>query len=887
MQHAFAIVRRDLLRILRIPASWIIVLGLIFIPPLYAWFNIVGFWDPYGNTRNLRVAVANDDRGATATALGAVNLGDQIVAQLKTNHQLGWHAADRATAMDEVRSGRSYAAIVIPPDFSSRVAGVVNGDTKRPMLDYYVNEKLNGIGAKITGTGASTLNRQVNDSFVSTVSHVVSEAVNREAGDIGANADSVTSQTIADLKTVSGDIAQVRSSITTLNDQLSRSPQRTADARDTLSQVSTMGVGAARDLTSLSSLIGETQTGLNRFTASSSQTLDNGSALLSQTGARTNLALSGLGAQLTQANGDLRTTLDTARQVNDANKEILATLRALNGDDLPGLNAIIDTLDRQNGRIGDTIGDLQRLNTDTGTTIDSTGKAADAINSTTQRTLSTSDAARHNGLVTTLPRLNNGLSTLSSSSAALGGTLSGQQASIRQAQVVLDQLDHATTTTVQALQDTDKGLNQLQTRIDALTVDLGSLSSANALKALFGTNRTLDVPAITAFMLAPTVLDTTVLYPVRSYGSGMAPLFTNLSLWVGAFMLVVMMKLEVDRDNLPETTMGQRYWGRWMLLAMMAAVQGLVTTVGELIIGVQTANAPLFVLTAVIASLVYISITYTLSTTFLHVGKGLCMALIILQIPGASGLYPIEMMPGFFKAMHPFFPFTYAIAALRETIGGFYGNHWGDNIALLLVFAAAFFVLGLSARPRLITVNRLFARELAESDIISSETVLDEGHEYQVSQALAALADKSEYRRLIEGKAVSFARLYPRLKRGAIIAGIVVPAALALTFSLTNGTKLVALAAWVVWFLLITAFLLAIELIGDSLNRQLRLGTLSDGAIRDIVYARHRRHPLASAGQHATERQDAAVAGAHTTAPLAAAAAMPDAAGTKERKDRS
>lgn len=95
----------------------------------------------------------------------------------------------------------------------------------------------------------------------------------------------------------------------------------------------------------------------------------------------------------------------------------------------------------------------------------------------------------------------------------------------------------------------------------------------------------------------------------------------------------------------------------------------------------QTVNAPLYILTGVITSLVYLSITFALSTSFMHIGKGLCVALIIVQIPGASGLYPIEMMPKFFRMVYPFVPFSYSIDAFRETIADFYDGIGSSRLA--------------------------------------------------------------------------------------------------------------------------------------------------------------------------------------------------------------
>ncbi len=154
MRNIWFILKRDLKRLLRVPTAWVIIFGLTFIPALYAWFNIAGFWDPYGNTSGIRVAVANEDKGADSSLLGKMNLGDQIVGTLKKNHQLGWQFMAKAEAMECVESAHCYAAIVIPGDFSEAMSNVLTSTSTRPQLDYYVNEKANAVAPKITGVGA-------------------------------------------------------------------------------------------------------------------------------------------------------------------------------------------------------------------------------------------------------------------------------------------------------------------------------------------------------------------------------------------------------------------------------------------------------------------------------------------------------------------------------------------------------------------------------------------------------------------------------------------------------------------------------------------------------------------------------------------------------------
>jgi putative membrane protein len=913
MSNAFAIFRRDLMRLLRVPAAWVILFGLIFLPPLYAWFNIIGFWNPYGNTHGIHVAVANEDQGANNDVMGRIELGDQIVSQLKTDNTLGWRFVSQPEAMRQVYSGDSYAAIIIPKDFSRQVSGITTGaaaksstttstttgsesqpatgTSSRPTLEYYVNEKKNGIATKITDTGANTVDRQVNDAFVSAVSKAITSATNNAASAINAQTDSTTNQTLRDLRTAKQDITDIRAVIAHLRATLAAAPQQTQNTRAALQSADSAGKQAGSSLQNASKLIGETQNTVGGLLASSSTSLDQGSSLLAQASGQTNLTVSSLAAQLTQANGKVATALDTATALNTSNAQLIADLKQLQQDSgVQGTGDIIAKLQEQNTALSNSINGLSQLNTDTGNTVADTANASKALNSATQATLNNFGKARGSLVSGTLPNLNNSLTSLAGSANDLGAGLNTQGALIAQANVVLNQLDQAISTADSSLADTDAGLGGLSTRLDTLIIDLGTLDSSNLLADVLGDaglgganganganalgpNGQLDAGAIASFMLSPTLLNTQIVYPVNSYGSGMAPLFTSLSLWVGAFMLVLLIKLEVDDEDLGarKPTLNQRYWGRWMLLALVAAMQGLVTAIGNLIIGVQSVNDFAFVVTSLITSLVYVSIAYALSVSFMHIGKVLWIVLVMVQIPGSSGMYPIELLPGFFRAMSPFLPFTHAVNAQRETIGGFYDGHWATDIFRLLLFAVAAFLLGLVARPHLITLNRLAAKEIAQSDMIVSEPVMSHGREYRLSQAIGVLADKAEYRAMIERRAARFAELYPRLRHGALVAGLVIPLVLAVTFSLTTGTKLVALAAWLIYLLLIVQFLMAIELMRDSLERQLRLGTLSDERVRGIVreyaasrwhYGTHARGGDASAGAGADAGLVSGIAGA-------------------------
>ncbi len=841
MSNVLQILRRDFKRLITVPTAWVIMIGLILLPPLYSWFNIYGFWDPYGNTNGIRVAVANSDKGTDNELLGSVNLGDQIEETLKSNDQLGWQFMSEDEALDAVKSSDCYAAIIIPSDFSDNLAGVLDNNGTRPTLEYYVNEKSSPISPKITDLGATTVDRTVNNTFVSTVSEVLSDALNSANETITANSGKIADETTSKLDETRQKVSDIRSTISSLNGQLADIPQKTQSARNAINEVKIATAAASSGLASTSQAITSAQNTLNTFSANANSAIETGSGLASQAASQSTASINKVSSAVSQASGTASQAVSEMQSVTDSNAKLIERLKSVSDD--ASYQQIIKKLEETNNTAASTLDDLKTLSDDTTATSESVSKLSTDFNTGTQDLLKNVDTARNTINTGAMPQLNSGLSSLAATAGTLSGTVTSQDMIVSQTTSVLDQLDQVAANAQTALTSTDSQLAKVETKLTTISTDLKALGTADLLQSVTGISD-LDTEKIASFMQSPTVLKTENVYPLNSYGSGMAPLLTNLALWVGAFAFVVIFKVEVDDEGLEdlELTPKEKYIARYLLLGVMGAIQGVICTVGDLMLGVQTENAFLFCLTGVITSLVYLSITYALSTTFMHVGKGLCIALVIVQIPGASGLYPIEMMSTFFRMVYPFVPFSYSIDAFRETIAGFYNDHWLKSIGALLLFAAAAFFIGLFVRPLFTNLNKLFARQIAESDMIIGEEVQLKERGYNVSQAIQVLADKGGYREAIEEKASRFAMLYPKLKRGALIAGFVVPIVLILVFSMTTGEKVVVLATWMLWILLIIGFLVIIEYVRYSLERQVELGNLSDDAIQSLIMERQAKH---------------------------------------------
>lgn len=844
MKNVLRVLKRDFLRILKAPASIVVVLALIVLPSLYTWFNVVGFWNPYGNTGNLRVCVVNEDAGSSSDLTGAINLGDMVVGQLHDNDQLGWDFVDYDTAMEAVKSGHAYAAFVLPRDFSADLLTLLSGDFQQPQLEYYVNEKMNPVSPKITDTGANTLDTTINSTFVATVAKTVTDALGEEVGVAQGKIDDAHTNALAGVDKAQQSISGARDSVQGLRDAADQSQTKVADAASLLSDADEVLGDLSGQMLIVQSLMGTTQTDVSKLTSGLMGAMDSGSIFLSQSAAKVNTAIGGAAGSVTEAQGRVDGAIAQCNAMVSASQAVVAQMEALvvqmddNDPNKASLEKAIERLKQSNTNASRSLSELSDMSADMGRVAESVSSASDSVNTAVQTTISNADSYRRTLSSDTFPAINAGVGNLNVAVGNLAAAASAQRVLVDQAISLTGQLSETLATARSALDQTDGVLADLQTSIDTVKTDLVALKTSTAITDFFGDGTTIDAEKVASFMQSPTEVKTEYLFPLNAYGSGMAPLFINMSLWIGVFMLMVIMRIEVDDEGIKNLTAAQRYIARYLFFGGMVSLQAIVCCVGCLAIGVQCESVALFLLTAVLASLTYLAIQLTLSTTLQHIGKGICVILIFVQIPGATGLYPIEMTSPFFQFIYPFFPFTYGINALRETIAGFYGLEWVSLIAHLGIFFAIFLAIGLALRPYFSNLIRLFAREIERSDIINGEEVHLPERRFRVAQLVRVLSDREDFRHHISDHAARFIRWYPRLKRGALIVGIAVPAVIAVVFAVTAMEKVVVLTLWLVWLVLVLTFLVVVEFIRDNIGRQASLNAMTDDEVRTLFAAR-------------------------------------------------
>lgn len=760
------VLKRDIMRLLRVPTALVVIGALLVLPSLYTWYNVRAFWNPYESTGHLKICVVNEDTGASSSITGDINVGQMVVDELHDNHEMDWQFVDYDEAMRQVDAGVSYAAFVIPADFSKNLLTITTGDYKKSSVEYYVNEKVGPIAPKITDTGANTLDEKINAAFVETVSLKAAEALDLAIAESDERLQTAKSAAATRVDEARARLEGASEAVGSLANRAEQAKQRAETAKSSL-VTARQAIDAASDaMNSVSAAASTLQGDYAKFAAvavpDAIAAMRNAADVYAEA-ARAVASLPAQGEQAQTFLNDLRASADVAQSQANAFSHVLA-------DDVAPA-------------VGADLGDLA-------------GAAATAA-----------------------------------------GSLAGQKLVIAQAQIVLDDMVATLDSTASSLVQTRSFLDSLVDQVDRVQTDVMLLAGSQLIADLIHEDG-VNAQKVSEFISAPTQIETIDLYPVANYGTAMAPLFMNLTFWVGAVMLMIVLRQEVDATGIKNLTLAQRYVGRYLLLAIICTLQAIICCAGLPVIGVEVTSMPALLFAAVIAALSYLSLIYMLSVLLQHIGKGICFILVFVQIPAATGLYPIEMTPEFFQVVYPLFPFTYGIGAMREAICGFYGLHYLSYLATLAGYFVATMAIGILLRPLMSNVNRMVARQIKAAGIYNGEDVEVPARRFRFSQMLRALTDRDSYRRILARRYERFQHMYPWLIKGCVIVGIVVPVAITLVFSLTMGDKAILLSVWLLWLVAIIIFLIVVETLRSGFARQLRLDSMSEGELRDLYLTR-------------------------------------------------
>lgn len=830
VKKAFQIFKRDILRLLKNPVALVITIGICVIPSLYAWYNIVANWDPYGNTANIKVAVANNDQGTSNEYVGELNAGDETVSKLKENDQLGWVFTDADAAVEGVKSGEYYAAIVIPDDFSANLTSMLTGTFTQPQLEYYCNEKKNAIAPKVTDTGAQTVEEQINETFVATVSETLVEKIQNAAGDLDAQGAETQGGILENVQRSNQALQDVRDALAGMQKTIATSKEAGAKADETLAALSGQIPSLVNALDKGDALLASARTSSRNFASSLNTTLSHGLTQMGKVSSNANVAVGKLSGAISAAGGKVDGALaDVQMVINDVNG-IIIDIREITGID-SGL--ILSALEEQLAELQTLKDALQDQSTDIQNSAGAIAGAVSSLDSATQQGISAMEGVQQDMASTVLPQLSQGMDSFSEVSGDLTGVVTSLEPTIAQVRGVLAQLtttlDQASSTMSQA----DSSLEKLQGTLSTAANDVAALRASESLDKL---DEILGASSadLADLMSSPVTLTTKAVYPVSNYGSGVAPFYTNLALWVGGCVLIAIIKLEVDGEGIGAFTATEGYFGRWLLLVVLGFAQAFIVCCGDLVLGMQCLRPELFVLAGIFTSFVYVNIIYALASAFKHIGKALVVILVIVQIPGSSGMYPIEMMPDFFQYLHPLLPFTYGISAMRETIGGMYGMDYAINLGVLAVFLAVALFIGVKLRTLMLNLNLLFDKELERTGVMICEKDDRPRERFSLRWALRAMLDTAGYREDLILRAARFEERYPKLIKAGfmLVFGLpVVLFVLTATLDLEIEGKIIMLVLWIASVILADTYMIVVEYIRESMQFQLRIAELPDDAL--------------------------------------------------------
>ena len=734
MRTMWAIYRADLRRARRSLIAVVVTFGLIVIPSLFTWFNVAASWDPFGNTRSLRIAIANTDVGFKSDLVPLhINIGDQVVSALRKNDNFDWVIATEDDAIEGTRSGDYYAAIVIPEEFSKDMLTFFDGEVSSAPMTYYVNEKKNGISPKLAGQGAEAVSAQVNQTFAQTLAEVALDT----ASSMG---DALSSTTATGAVTkLDNRVQLVAMRLRTAADSADAYAALASSSLTLIDSTTTLvsGVGAAKS--SAQSAVGSADSGVTGLTAAAtgaiasvSSAIDSSKTELDTLSTSVENVYSTASTSAADASASLRSQAGVLDSHATTYEDIKKTLKDMPGS--PVSQSSLDTLQSAADRLRTLATNLRDAATDLDTKTSNAQTNHDnitALIADAHQAVDDLSADYDNDLK---PKLDSLASTLSSAQSSLSSARSSLSSSTSTASDGSDSAREKLTSLRDSLTSAASDMRDSAGKMDSLhksikeAQDSGDLTT---LKDIIGNNP----EALAAAIAAPVGVETIRVYPVANFGSQMAPMYTILALWVGSVLMAVSIRSDVSDDNVADglaeddplratltaspIRLPAGYLGRYLIFGTIALAQATLLGLGDLYFLKVQHNHPLeFMGTLWLTAVVFSFLLYTLIATFGNAGKALGVLLLVLQISGAGGAFPLAILPPFFSSVSPFLPATHAITALRASIAGYSGHEYADAMWFLASFILFAAFLGLALRPLLVRGNRRMVAKLESTKLL-------------------------------------------------------------------------------------------------------------------------------------------------------------------------
>ncbi|MUV36471.1 Phage infection protein [Lentibacillus sp. JNUCC-1] len=720
MKQSWNIYSGDLKRTVANWVALIIIGGLVFLPSLYAWFNIKASWDPYGNTDQIPVGIVNEDQGATVQDRD-INAGDELVQTLKKNDSLNWHFDNRKTAMDKVEYGDYFAVIIVPEDFSEKLSTVVGGTPEKSTMEYYVNDKLNAIAPKITDKGAGAIVDKLSSQFIATVNGVIFDMFN----ELGVEIE----DKLPDIKnfedyvfTMEEELPQIYELIEEGLDEAGSAQGIIHDVQNRIPEAKQASGKGLQTINNTTAMLNKAEEKLDQLAPKIESDLEK-----AQTTAKdVNDFLSDLNGldidyskqeelkkQIDQRVTEAIAQLDEVEQALDRLGELNDQQNSVGsgeeGDEsgetdrqpesTPSQEEIQAILDRAAADVATLKEALQEIQNNTRSLDEFVTKKRDEVDEVLAN-LQELSAKTENRIGKFLKAYKNDIQPAvkenirSAKSTLITGRdiLQDIQKTIPQVESVLGNADSTLADGEDMLQKVKKEYPYINTKINELADRIREVQGQTDVNEIISLLQN-DPEAESSFFEEPVQLNKNELFPIANYGSGMTPFYTVLAIWVGGLLLISLLATDVHDPSL--YTVKERYFGKLFTFLTIGALQTIIVTSGDLwLLNVDVVHPAWFILFGLFISIIFISIIYTVVTILGDVGKAAVIIMLVLQIAGAGGTYPVVLLPEFFQVISPFLPFTYAIDLMREALGGIVWDRALRDIAALSLFGSVFIVVG-------------------------------------------------------------------------------------------------------------------------------------------------------------------------------------------------
>ncbi len=718
----------DMKRIFGNLVTGLIILGLVLLPSIFSWYNVLACWDVFHNTGNLKVAVVNNDEGYQSDLVPLkVNMGEQVSTSLLANDQMDWILTDEDDAIDGAKSGKYYAAVVIPESFSKDMMTFYSDESSHADLIYYSNDKKNVVAPKLTDQGASKASDMVNQVFTKTITEVglnvassllkYSDNANLDSrlGDLADHVNSMGAQ----MSDASKTLKTYASVLDASQSLVTGSAQLLGQAGDSASQVMDSANQAKDSVSSMSDALKASNDVLGQAIANSASGYDGLSSSI-------DAAFASSGDLAGSSATNLRSQADSVKSKADQFESLAGQIDDLAAQQTdPDLQKTLEGLAKQMHVSADSQEALAKGLSDAADGIESGNADAQSkhqevsglIDQAKQSVGELSDDYNS----TIKPQLDTLMGQISSMSSSLSSSASTLDSVGDDLQNGADSLSERIATSKQKLLDTASDLDSSAEKFTSLSAAMYEALSSGDMEQL-KTVLYSDPDALASALAAPVQLERHAVFPAENFGSQMAPLYTTLGLWVGSLLLAVAIKVNVSRKaqlELGYPKLHQLFLGRFGVFAFVSLCQTTVLALGNMLfLQVQVEEPLLYLICFWLAGLVFTFIIYTLVVSFANLGKAIAVFLLIIQVTSGGGSYPLQTLPDFFQWLSPFLPATHVISAMRAAMMGVYCNDFWIEIGQLLLFVVPFLLLGLVFRKPLMKFLNWYVEKVEESKLV-------------------------------------------------------------------------------------------------------------------------------------------------------------------------